>query len=41
MEKNEDFFCMTHYHEKFSPKCEACNKPLTGNFMELKDKKYH
>lgn len=32
---------MTHYHEKFSPKCEVCNKAIISNYVELKDKKYH
>jgi len=34
-------YCKEHVEELFSPKCDDCKKPLTGQYVETGGKKYH
>ena len=41
MEKNQKIYCQKDYVELFALKCESCQQPLVGKFVNLKDRNYH
>lgn len=34
-------YCKKHYEELFASKCEGCNQPIMGQFLNVNGKKYH
>eukprot|EP00026_Physarum_polycephalum_P011779 Phypoly_transcript_12023.p1 GENE.Phypoly_transcript_12023~~Phypoly_transcript_12023.p1 ORF type:complete len:345 (+),score=30.09 Phypoly_transcript_12023:61-1095(+) len=34
-------YCKIHYEKLFASKCEGCNQPIVGEFMNSNGKKYH
>jgi hypothetical protein len=36
-----DVYCRTHYEKLFASRCEGCNQPIVGEFVNSSGKKYH
>jgi len=34
-------YCKTHYEQLFASRCEGCNQPIVGQFVNAQGKKYH
>ena len=40
-EENNEFYCDTHYHNKFSETCSNCLNSIKGEYVIFNDKPYH